>query len=189
METSRLDGVRSRVRRVQLMLAVGFFAMIVGMLITSAISNRLEQRPHQAWSWITGMVLYALIVRLWCWAVLPSCCYLLARVVPVSRRGLPVGAALVGEGAHQIAIWLGPWGMGLYQSRPEIAVVHLVTLALGILLSMRAITTAQSAVAREQEKAKVSAQARADEYAAMLRESEKLAEKNAQRGSGTGTGP
>ncbi len=166
--------VRVGVRRFQLTVGVGFLSFVVGALLSSELSARGLPPSRQS---TAAAVLSLLNARLWVVTVLPLFFYLLARVVALRKLSTALIGALSGE-LFLCALQGASGGWEALYSGPLAFVVRGVTFAAGVALTYAGIGRARQSAARTDAATRVAAEARSSEYAELLAESVRLAERH-----------
>ncbi len=175
-----LDSLRVRVRRLQFIVGLGFFSLVIGSVLTVNLTVRLSARVQALESDSLRLLIAVLLEHLWILGVLPLLCYGAARILELKPSSTALGAALSGE-LFVIALYFvrdgidGLWAGWFYTA------LRLIALAAGVLLSYRAVTRGRAAAEQSAAQAQAQAQARKAEYVEFLREAEHGAEKIAQR--------
>ncbi|MFL5350271.1 MAG: hypothetical protein ACJ8AT_36310 [Hyalangium sp.] len=175
-----LDSLRVRVRRLQFIVGLGFFSLVLGSVLTVNLTVRLSARVQALESDSLRLLLAVLLEHLWILGVLPLLCYGAARILELKPLSTALGAAFSGE-IFVVALYFvrdgvdGLWAGWFYTA------LRLIAIAAGVLLSFRAVTRGRAAAAESAAKAQAQAQARKAEYVEFLREAERGAEKSAQR--------
>lgn len=176
-----LEPLRVRIRRIQFTVGLGFLALVVGTVLTSAVSLRLAGRVGALPAWAIELLLAPLLRHLWALAALPVLCYGAARIIELSPWGTAIGAALTGL-CFTLAIeftsngvdgWMASGGLSLLA---ELAVV-----AGGVVITKRSVVRGRADAGKQQAQAQQQASSRQDEYAEFLRDAELAGEKIAQR--------
>ncbi|WP_375772215.1 hypothetical protein NR798_15440 [Archangium gephyra] len=176
-----LEPLRVRIRRVQFTVGLGFLALVIGTMLTSAVWLRLMGRVEALPSWAIDYILAPVLRHLWVLAVLPVLCYGAARIIELRPWATALGAAATGL-CFTLAIefigngvdgWLASGGLAL--------VVELGLVAGGVVLSQRSVVRGRADAGKQQTQAQQQASARQDEYAEFLRDAEVAGEKIAQR--------
>lgn len=169
-----LDPLRERLRRLQLVVGMGFMAFVVGAVLSSALVIRLQPRLAALGSPLVVFGLTLLIKRLWVVAVLPVFCYGAARILELRPWSTALGAALTGE-AFLFALRLVSTGLdGLADPGLDEAFV-VATLAGGVVLSRWAVVKGRAAAARAQVLTASAAAAKKSQYDEFAAEAERLA--------------
>jgi hypothetical protein len=180
-KTSVLEPLRVRVRRVQFIVGLGFLALVMGTVLTGALSMRLSGRVGTLPSWVIDFFLAPVLRHLWALAVLPVLCYGAARIIELRPWTTALGAAATGL-CFTLAIeftsngvdgWLAAGGLSLG--------LEWAVIAGGVVLSQRAVVRGRADAGKQEKQAQQQASARKDEYAEFLREAEFAGEKSAQR--------
>ncbi len=163
-KASALEPLRARVRRFQLVVGMGFLALVAGAVISAPLGMRLQPRVAALDLDWAQVALAGAVSGLWLWAVLPAVCYAAARVFDLRPWSTALGAALTGQG-FLVAIALVSSGLdGLARPVPEL-VLEGVSFAAGVVLSRTAVVRARARAARVEEAARVAAQVSANRYA------------------------
>lgn len=179
-KTSVLEPLRVRVRRFQFIVGLGFIALVVGSVLSVALTLRLSVRVQALPLGLLRVVMAVLLENLWVLVVLPLLCYGAARVMELKPWSTGAGAAMSGA-AFVLALnfvqngteglWLG--GLG--------SVLNVVAFAVGVVLSARAVMWGRAAAAQQSGKAQEKAQERKSEYDEFLRAAEAGAARLEQR--------
>ncbi|OJH41132.1 hypothetical protein [Cystobacter ferrugineus] len=176
-----LEPLRVRIRRFQFTVGLGFLALILGSIVSVALSQRLIGRV-QALPF--GYVRFAIglgVQNLWVLAVLPLLSYGAARIIELRPLSTAIGAALTGE-LFLVALQFVQDGIDGWVERGWVVLsLEAAVFALGIWLTHRAIQRGRRDAALQAEQARQRAASRKDEYAEFLREAERAGEKSAQR--------
>ncbi|XXF80293.1 hypothetical protein P2318_11215 [Myxococcaceae bacterium GXIMD 01537] len=175
-----LESLRVRVRRFQFILGLGFFALMLGSVLSGSLvmrlSHRLQALPGNALRTLVGVVLE----ELWVLLALPLLCYAAARVVELNPLSTGLGAALSGQTfvvALQFVRDGEPWASGGWR----VDLLRFVAFAVGIALSVRAVKQARAANQQREDSTRAQAAGRKEEYDAFLRDAERAGERTAQR--------
>lgn len=180
-----LDTVRARVRRLQLVVGLGFGSAVLGAILVSPVTSRLDQPTG---SLLLSLLGYAALTRLWVWLVLPVLSYGFARILPLDPMGTAVGAGLTGE-LFWLMLDLVSGGLEGMLANWPLLVVNAFTLALGIFLTRFAVRRGRLGAERAQQRASTVAAQQKEQYAEFAREAERLAalhEAREARASGSG---
>jgi hypothetical protein len=175
-----LDSLRVRIRRLQFIVGLGFFSLVLGSVLTVNLTVRLSERVQALESDSLRLLIAVLLEHMWIIAVLPVLCYGAARILELKPLTTAVGAALSGE-IFVVALYFvrdgtdGLWAGWFYTA------LRLIAVTAGVLLSYRAVTRGRAAAAQSASRAQAQAEARKAEYVEFLREAERGAEKSAQR--------
>jgi hypothetical protein len=176
-----LQPLRVRVRRLQFTVGLGFLALVLGGLLSSALMMRLAGRLAVLPDWLNGWLVRPMLLQLWALAVLPVLCYGASRILELSPWRTPLVAALSGQ-SFVLAILFASEGVdGWVKDGWLKTALDWGMLAAGVVLSQRAILRGRGDAAKQVERAQQQAEARKDEYAEFLQEAERAAEKSAQR--------
>lgn len=167
----------NRVRRIMLVAGLGLLAAVIGTIITAPLGMKLAPKVSGL-PLILGSVIGVVIWRFWLLVVLPVLGYGMGRALKLRPLGLAFGAAVSGE-LFFVLIELASAGLASLWANPAMLAARIGTLAFGVLLTLRATRLGLAAAERAQaESAKVSA-TRRDEYAELMAEAQRLAERNA----------
>ncbi|EPX62410.1 hypothetical protein D187_008598 [Cystobacter fuscus DSM 2262] len=176
-----LEPLRVRIRRFQFTVGLGFLGLILGSIVSVALSQRLLGRV-QALPF--GYVRFAIglgVQNLWVLVVLPVLCYGAARILELRPLSTALGAALTGE-LFLVALQFVQEGLDGWVERGWVILsMEAAVFALGVWLTHRAIQRGRHDAALQAERAQQRAAGRKDEYAEFLREAERAGEKSAQR--------
>lgn len=176
---SALEPVRARALRIQFVVGIGFLAWVAGEILASGLMMRLGPRLEAMGPWAAYLVV-SLIARLWVLAVLPAIAWVAARVLALKPLSTALGAAITGELFGLALIFVSQGWDGLYEGYGPLA-LHAGTLALGILLTMRAIRAGRTAAHRAQEAAAKIAEEKKKEYAEFAAEAERIAARSEEK--------
>ncbi|WP_163999816.1 hypothetical protein [Pyxidicoccus caerfyrddinensis] len=179
-KTSVLEPLRVRIRRLQFIMGLGFIALIAGRGIGWVLIMRLTTRIQELPFAFLQMLAAVALVNLWLLVGLPLLCYGAARVIELRPWPTALGASATGlafilmidfvQGGAD-ALWEG----GLW------SVLNVVTSAVGVALSARAVVKGREAAAQQVGKAQAKAQERKSEYDEFLRAAEAGAARLEQR--------
>lgn len=172
-----MQALSNRLRRIMLVGGLGVLAVVIGSIITGPLGMKLAPRL-EGLPLLLGSAIGVGVWRFWLIGVLPVLGYGVGRTLRLKPLGLAFGAALSGDLFFAL-IEIASSGLAVLSANPGMLAARLGTLALGILLTLRATRAGIAAADKAQaEAAKVSA-TRRDEYAELLAESQRLAEKHA----------
>lgn len=175
-----LDSLRVRVRRLQLIVGLGFLSLVLGSVLTVSLTLRLSERVQALQVDSLRALIAVVLENLWLLGVLPLMSYGAARILELKPLSTALGAAFSGQ-LFVLALSFvrdgfdGLWAGGFYTS------LRLIAFVAGVFLTHWAVTRARAAVAQGAAKAQVQAEARKVEYMQFLQEAERGAEKTAQR--------
>ncbi|GHG81547.1 hypothetical protein [Comamonas sp. JC664] len=179
-KTSVLEPLRVRVRRFQFIMGLGFIALVVGSILSVALTLRLSVRIQAVPVGVLRLTLAVLLENLWVLGVLPVMCYGAARVMELKPWTTGGGAAVAGSlFVHALGfvqngvngLWLG--GLGSFLS--------VAAFAGGVVLSARAVALGRAAAAQQTVKSQAKAQERKSEYDEFLLAAEQGAARLEQR--------
>ncbi|WP_199242935.1 hypothetical protein [Vitiosangium sp. GDMCC 1.1324] len=178
---SVLEPLRVQVRRAQFIVGLGFLALVLGSVVSSALGVRLlvrlEALPFEFLRFAIALVLE----NLWALAVLPLLCYGAARIIELRPWPTALGAAFTGQ-AFLLALDFVRDGVDGYLERGWLLVLlDWAAFAVSVVLSQRAVVQGRAAAGQQVAQAQQQAATRQDEYAEFLREAERAGEKSAQR--------
>lgn len=172
---TRFANAEKVTRRVLLQLGLGFFAMVLGTVMSGMLVGTVWQTLQgstRTWPLVLAQVLSA---RMWVWLVLPALAYAIARVVALKPLQTAAVAVATGE-IFSLTLRLIVGGFeGLYRDKWE-SLLWLGTGAAGVWLTARAIEKSRQAVAAAQVRASAKAEAMQAEYAHFKKEAERLSE-------------
>jgi hypothetical protein len=184
VSTSRkalLEPLRVRVRRFQLIVGLGFLALVLGSMLSVALTLRLSVRVQALPFDFLRLLIAVALENLWVLGVLPVLCYGAARILELRPLPTALGAALSGQ-AFLFALEFVRDGVdGLLGHGWLATLLELGAFAAGVVLSHRTVLRAREAVRLGQERALQQAAARKQEYAEFLRQAEQAGERAAQR--------
>jgi heme exporter protein D len=175
-----LEPLRVRVRRLQFTVGLGFLALVLGSMLSVALTLRLigrvEALPFEFLRFAVALVLE----KLWVLAVLPLLCYGAARVIELRSWPTALGAVFSGQ-FFIVALDFVRDGIDGWVERGWLLTsMEWGVLAVGVVLSHRAVIRGRSHARKQAEQARQRAAAREDEYAGFLREAERAGEKLAR---------
>ncbi len=169
-----LDPLRARVRRLQLVVGMGFLAFVLGSIVSASLVMRLQVRMQGIESVVVGFFVHALVSRLWVYGVFPAMCYAAGRIFDLRPWSTAIGGALTGE-LFLFGIEVVNRGLaGVHRHWLE-TTLRACSLALGIALARWAIVQARAASERAEQEAAKAAEARTAEYQSFLAEAERVA--------------
>jgi hypothetical protein len=162
--------VRARVRRLQFTVGLGFLALVLGSVLSVALTLRLTGRIEALPVWGLRLAVALVLEKLWVLAVLPLLCYGASRILVLRPWPTALGAACSGQ-LFLLALELvrdgvdGGWEHGWLSTS-----LRWGLFAAGVVLSQRAVLWGRADAAKQSEHAQQQAEARKDEYAEFLRE-------------------
>jgi general stress protein CsbA len=165
-----LNTLTARVRRAQFIVGLGIVSLVMGMVISGYLFNRVGYRMAAFPSPVAFV--FAQVGRsLWVVVVLPAACYGAARILELKPWSTAIGAALTGESFLVALDYIQsgelPW---------VDLMVRAVALAGGVALSAYGVRRGRSGAARATEAAAQIAAANKAQYDAVLRESQRVAD-------------
>lgn len=176
-----LDSLRTRVRRLQFIVGLGFFSLVLGMMLSGALITRLGPRLQDLPVFLQEPM--AVVLRnLWLLVVLPVVCYGASLILELKPLSTALGATATGVLFLGAIFAVSEGTDGLWSGLPQ-ALLHVSATAAGVLLSYRAVKRGRAAAEQRSAQAQAQAQARKTEYVEFLREAERGGEKSAQRES------
>jgi len=176
-----LEPLRVRIRRFQFTVGLGFLALILGSIVSVALSQRLIGRVQALPFGYARFAIGLGVQNLWVLVVLPVLCYGAARILELRPLSTALGAALTGE-FFLIALQFVQDGIDGWVERGWVILsMEGAVFALGVWFAHRAIQWGRGDAARQAEQARQRATSRKDVYAEFLREAERAGEKSAQR--------
>ncbi len=169
-----LDALRTRVRRFQLVVGMGFLSVVIGALLAGKLYLALSALAGAPL--VVRLLLNGLISTFWAWLVLPPTAYALARVIDLRPWPTALGAIatglvfmlgvqVVGGGLESLGEQLGP------------NLVRLAFTAAGAFLTRVAIQRSRAAALRVEAQAKEKAAANKAQYDTFAQEAQRLAER------------
>jgi hypothetical protein len=158
---SLLDPLTDRIRRLMLIVGLGFLSVVLGSVLSVAILSKVHPRlqPGGTFAFILSVGLW----RIWVLVALPGLTYLLARVFSLRVWTTSIGAALVGE-AFLVGVDVVSGGWAAVHKGWLITGARVASLVGGILLCRWAILRAQRRAQGTQANAQQAADARKAEY-------------------------
>jgi signal transduction histidine kinase len=176
-----LEPLRVRIRRFQFTVGLGFLALILGSIVSVALSQRLIGRVQALPFGYARFAIGLGVQNLWVLAVLPLLCYGAARILELRPLSTALGAALTGE-LFLVALQFVQDGVDGWVERGWVVLsMEAAVFALGVWFTHRAIQRGRHDAALQAQQAQQRAASRKDEYAEFLREAERAGEKSAQR--------
>lgn len=174
-----LDPLRQRVRRLQLVVVIGFAAFVVGSILSVALLRAIGPVVAGAPAPVV-VLLHTALTRLWLLVILPLVWWALARIIPVRPWSTAIGSAASGE-VFLLALDFVSGGVGAWFRGVLPLVLQVATLGLGIWLTGRTIALARVSADRAQAQAQARAAAREAEYRAFAEASAAVADQVAAR--------
>jgi hypothetical protein len=176
-----LHPLRVRVRRLQFTVGLGFLALVLGSVLSVALTLRLTGRIDALPVWGLRLIAALVLEKLWVLAVLPLLCYGAGRIIELRAWPTALGAAFSGQ-LFVLALEFVRDGVdGWWEHGWLISSLRWGLFAGGVVLSQRAVLRGRADAAKQAERAQRQAEARKDEYAEFLQEAERAGEKSAQR--------
>jgi hypothetical protein len=154
-----LEPLRVRIRRLQLVVGLGFLSLVIGSVLTVSLTVRLSERVETLPFDSVRLLVVVLLENLWVLGVLPLLCYGISRVIELKPLPTALGAALSGE-LFVLALYFvrdgfeGFWSAWLYTA------LRVIAFLAGVLLTYRAVTLGRAAAAQGASKAQAPAAAR-----------------------------
>lgn len=172
--TQRLRAFTEQLKRVHIILVLGFAIPAVGALISAPVMDRLleawggEPRgPFEA-------VVLAVLSQLGCLAIMPLVAYAAARFLPLAAGFTALGLSLVGQGVVlELSGLVGDSGRAL--STLDVGVRFLCAV-LGGLLTFFAVQRARKSAEKTSEVTRAERAARDAEYGRFLEEAARIGE-------------
>lgn len=162
-------------RQILLSAGLGFFAMVVGSVLSGILIGAVWQASHGSKSVWPLLVVQLVTMRAWVWAVLPAMAYATGLIARLQPRRAAVIAVLTGE-AFSLMVRVAGGGLeGLKRHWLEMLMWLLTSLG-GMWLTYRAIMRARSVVERRQERVAEIAKNNRAEYEYFRQEAERLGE-------------
>ena len=184
-----LDPLRVRVRRLQFTGGLGFLALVLGSMLSVALSQRMSTRLQALPFDGLRLVLALGIQKLWLLLVLPMLCYGAARVVELRPWPTALGDALSGQ-AFLVALEFVQNGVEGWVERGWVyAALEVGLLGLGVWITQWAVARGRADVAAQEQQTRQKASARKDEYAEFLQAAERGGDKLAEREAAQSTAP
>ncbi len=154
-------------RQLVLQIGLGMVSLIVGSILaagaTPRIGERLGPMESESMAWALGWVLQ----RLWLFAVLPLFGAVIGRFTEITPLRFALTAGLAGE-IFSLLLTAGINGFDYLLGDPKEVIAQVLTLFVGLAITMSAVMAGQSAAAEGQAEADVIAQKRKAEYAEFL---------------------
>lgn len=175
-----LEPLRTRVRRFQFIVGLGFAALMLGSFTSGALAIRLNQRFAELPTGALRLLVGILMEDLWVLAALPLLAYGAARIMELRPLSTALGAALAGE-VFVLALQFVREGSLLSEAGWRVDVLRGVAFVVGVILSHRAVTQGRAAAEKVAEAARSQAEAKKSEYDDFLRQAELEGERAAQR--------
>lgn len=162
-------------RQVVLQLGLGFVAFVVGSIIsggaTARIADRLGPLENEAVAWVLGLVLQ----RVWLFVLLPLVGVAIGRFTEISPLRFAMTAGFAGE-TFAVLLAAGINGFDALVEDPKVVLARIVTLFLGLMITMSAVIAGRQSAADAQAEANALAETRKAEYAEFLAKAENKAE-------------
>ncbi|HSP80044.1 MAG TPA: hypothetical protein VLQ93_16055, partial [Myxococcaceae bacterium] len=89
--TGFLSPLRARVRRLQFTVGLGFLALVVGSMLSVALTLRLSVRVQALPFWFLRFVIAVVLENLWVLVLLPVLCYGAARAIALRPLSTALG--------------------------------------------------------------------------------------------------
>jgi hypothetical protein len=176
-----LEPLRVRIRRLQFTVGLGFLALVLGSVLSVALSLRLMDRVQALPLEFLQYAIALLVEKLWVLAVLPVLCYGSARVIELRPWPTALGSAFTGQAFLLALDFVRDGADGLLERGWLLTVLEWAVFAGGVVLSRQAVLRGRAHSNKQAEQARQQASAKTDEYAEFLREAERAGEKIAQR--------
>ncbi|MET0402352.1 MAG: hypothetical protein ABW123_08105, partial [Cystobacter sp.] len=140
-----LEPLRVRIRRFQFTVGLGFFALILGSIVSVALSQRLSGRVQALPFAFTRFAIGLGVQNLWVLAVLPLLSYGAARVIELRPLSTALGAAVTGQ-LFLLALQFIQQGFEGWVERGWITLaLELAVFAAGVWITHRAIVQGREA--------------------------------------------
>jgi hypothetical protein len=165
-------------RHLLLMLGFGVAAFIGGTIVSASLVVRVFSRLEMSWLPLRVLV-SALVDGAWIMAALPLIAYASARIMelkPWSTAGIGAASGLTFQLALQY-VSLGEEGL---VGDPVRLMGRVVTLALGVFFTAKAVQKGRAAALAAEAKAKAEAEARKSQYDEFVKQAEALADRREQ---------
>ncbi len=159
-------------RRWVLQLGLGVAAFVLGSIFSSGASSRLGERLGPFESETLAFLFSVAMQRLWLVALLPAFGWAFGRFSEGSPLRFALTAGLSGEVFHLLLLSAMNGFESLWLD-VDAAVIRLVTLLVGMALTVLATGAGRRAAAEAQQEANAIAEKQRAEYAAYLAEAEK----------------
>jgi hypothetical protein len=183
-----LDPLRVRIRRLQFTVGIGFLALVMGSVVSVALTLRLMERLQALPFAFLRLGIGLVLAKLWVLAVLPLLCYGAARIIELRPWPTALGAAFTGQ-CFLLALDFIRGGVDGWVERGWlVTLLDWVVFAAGVVLTQRAVVSGRADAGKQSEQAQQQAAAKKDEYAEFLQAAERAGEKIAQREAGNAEG-
>lgn len=171
-----MQAANVRLRRIMLIAGLGVVAAVVGAIITGELNFRLQPKLIGAPKLVV-VIVGAIVWRLWLLAVLPAIGYATGRALRLRPTAMAFGGAAAGE-TFYLLIDYATTGFEAVTADLGVLALRVGTLAAGMLLTMRATRAGIKAADLAQARATEIAKTQRDEYAEMMREAERTAQRH-----------
>lgn len=164
-------------RQIVMQVGFGVVAFIVGSIFSAGAGTRIMERFDPIESEAVDLVVRALFERLWLFFVLPFVGYGVGRFTEITPVRFALTAGLSGE-LFAVLLVAGMNGFDYLIDDGTRVVLRLVTLFVGLTITLRAVIAGRAAAGLAQAKAQATADARKQEYAEFLQAAEQVAQKS-----------
>jgi hypothetical protein len=158
-------------RQIVLQVGLGFLCFVVGSIIsggaTSRIADRIGPLESEAVAWVMGQILQ----RLWIFVLLPFFGFAIGRFTEINPLRFALVAGFSGE-TFALLLAAAINGTDALVDDPKAVVARIVTLFIGLAITMSAVISGRTAAADVQAEANVLAEKRKAEYAEFLAKAE-----------------
>ena len=169
--TLKAPGVFSRAeagsRQLVLQIGMGVVSFIVGSIFAAGAGTRVLERLDPIENDLVDAGFRIVFERLWLFVALPVCGFAIGRFTQIPALRFTLLAGLSGE-LFSVLLVAGINGFDFVIDDPRRVVARLVTLFLGLAVTMRAVLAGRAAGHEAQLAAQVQAEARKKEYADYL---------------------
>ncbi|QRO00659.1 hypothetical protein JRI60_17300 [Archangium violaceum] len=176
-----LEPLRVRLRRLQFTVGLGFLALMLGSMLSAALTLRLMDRVQALPFDFLRYAIALPLENLWVLAVLPLLCYGSARIIELRPWPTALGAAFTGQCFILALDYVRDGVDGWLERGWLLTLLEWAVFAGGAVLSGQAVIRGRAQASAQVAQAQQQASAKTDEYAEFLREAERAGEKIAQR--------
>jgi hypothetical protein len=176
-----LEPLRVRLRRLQFTVGLGFLALMLGSMLSAALTLRLMDRVQALPFDFLRYAIALPLENLWVLAVLPLLCYGSARIIELRPWPTALGAAFTGQFFILALDYVRDGVDGWLERGWLLTLLEWAVFAGGAVLSHQAVLRGRAQASAQVVQAQQQASAKTDEYAEFLREAERAGEKIAQR--------
>lgn len=166
-QASAFSRAESSSRQIVLQIGLGVVAFVLGSIMSAGAAARIAERIGPIDSDVVAWTFHWLFERLWLFTLVPLFGYAAGRFTQVDPVRFTLLAALSGE-TFAVLLITGINGFDYLVEGWENVVARLVTLFIGMLLTVKAVQVGRAEAAESQVEATAVAERRKAEYATFL---------------------